>query len=183
MKFIFLFLAFFAFLFYTKTSILVAAADRFAACDLCGYCPPSDPPSNWKNCKTCLYPSITSDNPLDNNTLKIDPLTQTAPPAQPGRQYTMIGCIQTSLGFSEGGGASNVTQTLLKIIFGIVGGIAFLYLIYGSFIILTSQSNPEKLNYGKRLVFGAVVGVVFTLVSVFIVNFITSGVLRIPGFN
>lgn len=95
----------------------------------------------------------------------------------------MIGCIKTDLGFTEQEAASSVTQTLLNIIFGIVGGVAFLYLIYGSFIILTSQSNPERLNYGKRLVFGAIIGVVFTLASVFIVNFIASGILRIPGFG
>ena len=183
MKRVFLFLTLLILLFFSTAWLPAQAADRYAACDLCGYCPPDSPPSNWKSCKERLYPGVTSDDPLSKNTLKIDPLTNVGPTVAPGRQYTMIGCIKTDLGFTEQEAASSVTQTLLNIIFGIVGGVAFLYLIYGSFIILTSQSNPERLNYGKRLVFGAIIGVVFTLASVFIVNFIASGILRIPGFG
>lgn len=185
MKHVFLFLVLFILLFSAQQALAISPtpANRYAACDLCGYCPPDSPPSNWKSCKECLYPDITSDDPLSKNTLKIDPLTNVGPTIAVGRQYTMIGCIQTDLGFTKEGAASSVTQTLLNIIFGVVGGVAFLYLIYGSFIILTSQSNPERLNYGKRLVFGAIIGVIFTLASVFIVNFITSGILRIPGFG
>lgn len=182
MKFVVLFLALCTFLLYGDPAFTVHAQEgRFAACDLCGYCQNDTPPSNWKSCKDCLYPNITSTNPLDKKTLEIDPLTNVGPPAASGRQYTMIGCIKTDVGFTKEGAASSVTQILLNIIFSIVGGIAFLYLIYGAFIILTSQTNPERLDYGKRLVFGAIVGVVFTLASVFIVNLLTSGILRIPG--
>jgi len=68
-------------------------------------------------------------------------------------------------------------------VFSVAGGIAFLYLIYGAFIITTSQSNPERLNYGRRVVYGAITGLIFTLGSVFIVKFIASGILKIPGFG
>jgi len=113
----------------------------------------------------------------------VDPASNTGPTPYPGRQYTVIGCIKTDLAsFSQQGAAAGVVQTLLNIIFGIIGGLAFLYLIYGSFVVLTSQAEPERLNYGKRLIIGAVVGAVFSLLSVFIVNFLASGILRIPGF-
>ena len=76
-----------------------------------------------------------------------------------------------------------MVQSLLNIVFAMAGGIAFLYLLYGSFIIATSQANPERLNYGKRVVYGAIAGVIFTLGSVFLVKFIASGILKIPGFG
>lgn len=158
----------------------VGLAQRFASCDLCGYCPPSQPPSSWEKCRDCIYPDASSD-PTTKETLKVNDLNNIAPTPYPGRQYTMIGCIKTG-GFSSPGAAGGVVQILLNIIFSIVGGIALLYLIYGSFVILTSQAEPERLNYGKRLVYGAIVGVIFTLTSVFIVNFVTSGILKIPGF-
>lgn len=159
-----------------------APAARFAACDLCGYCPPDKLPSTWASCKACLYPAASA-NATSKSTLKIDPITNTGPTPQPGRQYTVIGCIKTDLAsFNQEGAAASVVQVLLNIIFSLIGGIGFLYLMYGSFIVLTSQAEPEKLNYGKRLIVGAVVGVIFSLLSAFIVNFIASGILKIPGF-
>jgi len=159
-----------------------AAANRFAACDLCGYCPPDRIPSAWEKCRQCLYPNAST-NTATKGTLKIDPVTNTGPTPQPGRQYTVIGCIQTDLAsFSQEGAAASVVQVLLNIIFSAIGAIAFLYLMYGSFTVLTSQAEPEKLNYGKRLIYGAVVGLIFSLMSAFIVNFIASGILKIPGF-
>jgi|SRR3989344_2694710 len=157
-------------------------ASRFAACDLCGYCPPDKLPSTWEKCRQCLYPAASTD-PMTNQTLLIDPGTNTGPTPHQGRQYTVIGCIKTDLtSFSEPGAAASVVQILLNVIFGMVGGIAFLYLIYGSFVVLTSQAEPERINYGKRLIYGAIIGLIFSLSSVFIVNFLASGILRIPGF-
>ncbi len=97
----------------------------------------------------------------------------------------MIGCLRTNLagGFTERGAAAGVVQTLLNLIFSAVGGIAFLYLLYGAFLVLTSQADPERLNQGKRVVYGAVIGLIFTITSVFLINFIASGVLKIPGFG
>jgi len=159
-----------------------APAPRYAVCDLCGYCPPDDQPSTWEKCRLCMYPNASSD-PTTKETLRIDPSTNTGPTPYQGRQYTVIGCIQTDLAsFQQEGAAASVVQILLNIIFSIVGGIAFLYLIYGSFVVLTSQAEPERLNYGKRLVYGAIIGLIFTLSSVFIVNFLASGILKIPGF-
>jgi hypothetical protein len=158
------------------------AGPRYAACDLCGYCPPNPAPQSWQKCKSCLYPSISSD-PAAMESLTIDTETNLPPTPAPGRQYTFLGCLGGGTGgFTEGGAAGGVVQSLLNIVFSLAGGIAFLYLLYGAFIITTSQANPEKLNYGKRLVWGAIIGLIFTLSSVFLIKFIASGVLKIPGF-
>lgn len=157
---------------------------RQAVCDLCGYCPPNNPPQKWLDCKKCIYPNA-SDDPTAGDTLKIVDLTSNSPPTPfPGRQYTMLGCISTSLGgFQQQGAAAGVVQQLLNVIFSVVGGAAFLSIIYGSFVIMTSQSSPERLNYGKKIVFGAIIGVIFAISSVFLVNLLASGILKIPGFS
>ncbi len=184
MKKILLFLvSIFVFSFFTQPAF---SADRFAACDLCGLCQVDkviqSKPQNWESCRKCLYPDANAD-PNSMDTLKIDTSTNIGPTPHEGRQYTMIGCIKTDLGsFSEEGAAAGVVQTLLNVLFAVIGGIAFLYLVYGSFIVLTSQAAPERLNYGKRLIYGAIIGVVFTLTSAFIVNFVASGILKLPGF-
>lgn len=152
----------------------VTTGPRYAACDLCGYCPPNPPPQSWSACQKCIYPNISSD-PSTMESLVINPETNLALAPAIGKQYTFLGCL--------GGGGGGVVQSLLNIIFAMAGGIAFLYLLYGSFIIATSQSEPEKLNYGRRVVYGAITGLIFTLGSVFIVKFIASGILKIPGFG
>lgn len=182
---------FFLFLFgsFNKLSIaqptqqpLPTSGPRYAACDLCGFCPPANPPQSWISCKKCLYPNI-SDDPTTLESLKIDENTNLPPTPFPGKQYTFLGCLGGGEGFRTEGSAGGVVQSILNIIFSSAGGIAFLYLLYGSFIIATSQADPERLNYGKRLVNGAIIGLIFTLGSVLIVNFIASGILKVPGFE
>ncbi len=155
---------------------------RYAACDLCGFCPPNQPPQSWASCQKCLYPNINPD-PSAMDSLKVDDETNLPPTPAVGHQYTFLGCLGGSSGFTSSGSAGGVVQSILNIVFSAAGGIAFLYLLYGSFIIATSQADPERLNYGRRLVSGAIIGLVFTFGSVLIVNFIASGVLKIPGFG
>lgn len=156
---------------------------RYAACDLCGFCPPNDPPQSWGSCQKCLYPDISSD-PSTMESLAVDPETNLPPSPASGKQYTFFGCLGGESGsFTDESAAGGVVQPLLNIVFSMAGGIAFLYLLYGSFIIITSQANPERLNYGRRVVYGAIAGLIFTLGSVFIVKFIASGILKIPGFG
>ena len=154
----------------------------YATCDKCGYCPPNPAPQSWSACQQCLYPNAPSD-PTSNATLLIGP-SGYPPTPELGRAYTFLGCLGGgSGGFTQQGAAGGVVQSLLNIIFSTAGGIAFLYLIYGSFIVATSQANPERLNYGKRVAYGAVIGLLFTIGSVFIVNLIANGILKIPGFG
>jgi len=173
----------FILVFLLSASIInTVSSQRYATCDLCGYCPPNPAPQSWPSCQKCLYPGISSD-PSTNDSLLIDQNSNLPPTPEPGRQYTFLGCLGgAGGGFTQEGAAGGVVQSLLNIVFSMTGGIAFLYLLYGSFVIATSQANPEKLNYGKRVVYGAIAGLIFTIGSVFIVKFIASGVLKIPGF-
>lgn len=163
----------------------VFAANRFATCDQCGYCQNYQPPSNWEACRTCLYPAASS-NPTIKDTLRIpDTASESAAPTPlPGNFFTGIGCIKTNLtDFTQEGAAGSVVQLILNGIFATAGGIAFLYIIYGTYILITSQAEPERLNYAKRVIMGAVVGLIFCVSSVLIVNLIASGILQLPGFS
>lgn len=174
------------FVLFTQPVInLAKAEDRFAVCDLCGYCPTTNPtpPSNWESCVKCLYPGANID-PQVKDTLKVDPAMNVAPTPLPGFQYTVIGCLGTSLGgFQKSGAAAGVVQTLLNVLFSVAGGLSLLFILYGAFLLSTSQARPEKLNHGKKVVVGAIAGLIFTLLAVFLVNFIGGTVLQIPGFK
>ncbi len=191
--------------FYIPSLFTLTHAARYVTCDACGYCPDivngDDPsciegtvnkaPGNWKACVKCLYPSLyptgTIPEPTGCETVLVSEDTKMPPTPFVGRQYTMLGCLNARGDVFEdtrATGASSFVQALFDlIVFRITGGIAFLYLLYGSFLVLTSQADPERLNYGRRVIIGSVVGLIFALSSVFIVNLIGSKILRIPGFN
>ena len=76
-----------------------------------------------------------------------------------------------------------MVQSLLSLIFSVAGGIAFLYVMYGSTIVLTSRGNIERLNYGRQLLYGSIVGLIFCFLSLFIIQFLAVQVFQIPGFG
>ncbi len=161
----------------------VAAQTRYATCDLCGFCPPNPPPSTWESCRACLYPNASS-NPNDRQTVVINEEYNLPPTPAPGRWYTIAGCISSNMGgFQNQGGAAGVIQALLNLVFALAGALSLGYIVYGSFVVLTSQADPERLNYGKRVIVGAMVGLLFAFASVFITNLIGSRILGAPGFD
>lgn len=167
-----------------STPLTPIAAQDYATCDQCGYCQGQAPPSNWDKCRDCLY-NVGTVPATSNETLKLGPpgpFEDIVPTTVPGNYYTGVGCIRTG-GFTKSGSAGAVSQAILNLIFSIAGGIAFLYILFGAFQVATSQNNPERLNYGKRLIVGSIVGLVIALSAVFLVNLIGNQVLKIPGFG
>ena len=111
------------------TATPVPSVTGSSTCDLCGYCNQAlnpTPPANWATCNKCYYPTPS----------------QTYP--QPNRYYTVVGCLSTEPG--------EFAKSVLTIIFSIAGGIAFLAVLGGSAIVLTSSGDPERLQFGKDMV-------------------------------
>lgn len=166
------------------TTILPANAQEYATCDQCGYCQGQTPPTNWDKCRDCLY-NVGGAPATSNETLKLGPpgpFEDIVPTTVPGNYYTGVGCVRTG-GFTKSGSAGAVSQAILNVIFSVAGGIAFLYILFGAFQVATSQNNPERLNYGKRLIIGSIIGLIISLSAVFLVNIIGGQVLKIPGFG
>lgn len=166
-------------------------AQRYAQCDVCGYCQGNKAPGSWQDCRKCMYEDLGTGtvDPATNKTLQVgdDPNTpaynlQVTP--KPGRYYTQIGCIRTDLSnFASQGASGNVVAYILRIIFQISGGIAFLYLIYGAYVVMTARGEPTALNRGRSIIFGAIIGLIFVMLVTLILNLIGNGILRIPGFG
>lgn len=125
------------------------------ACDLCGKCEGSLDPPDYTECYGCIYDA--------NGKVK------------PGFSWTVVGCVSTTPG--------GFTQTIVKIVTGIAGGIAFLVFLNGSFKVLTSAGDVEKLTSGKSLIVSSIVATILIIFSVFIFNFIAVNILKLPGFG
>lgn len=158
-------------------------------------------PANWGYCFTCLYVNqangLTPYTPatdlkayVDANkkhTLSVynqakpgDP--QKVAPQEPsrGKFYTQFGCMDIGSEFENPNISIQLIQRLLGVIQGIAGGTALIYLMYGSFLLLTSRGDPERIKDGRRIITTSLVGIVFILFSVLLVQFLASQILRIP---
>lgn len=142
-------------------------------CDVCGYCNGmtlQQVPARWQSCRQCIYRGLGEGevNPLENKTLI------NLPSPDLFHIYTDFGCLSSKPG--------EFASQISTFFFSVVGGIAFMFFIYGAGVIATSRSDPGRLNQGRRIIYGAIVGLLFALFSVFLLRFIATGV-GLPGLG
>ena len=89
---------------------------------------------------------------------------------------TAIGCIPIDSGTS-------FAQWFLPRLLGMMGGIAFLLMLYGGFLMITSSGDPEKIKAGQETISSAIAGLVFAIFSLFVLRFIGIDILEIPGLQ
>lgn len=85
---------------------------------------------------------------------------------------TGLGCIPTD--------ASAIVAWVLRFSLGIGGGAALLLMSFSGIQIMTSQGDPEKLNEGKERFTSALIGLVFIILSVFLLRIIGVDILGTP---
>ena len=90
-----------------------------------------------------------------------------------GFTWSVIGCLPTDAG--------GLTQVILQFSTSIIGGICFLFMVYGSFQILTSQGNSEKLHSGRVIVTSSIIAMLLVFFAVFVYRFAAENIIKIPG--
>ena len=90
--------------------------------------------------------------------------------------WTAIGCIDTSS--TEG-----IVGKLMTVGIGIAGGIALLMILAAAFLFATSEGEPKRTSEAKEILTSAIIGLVFIIFSVTILQFIGVNILKIPGFG
>lgn len=89
--------------------------------------------------------------------------------------WTAVGCINRD--------PVSIAQRLIEVGLGIGGGVALIMTLAGGFILSTSQGNPQKASQARELITNSIIGLLFVIFSVVILQFIGVTVLRIPGFG
>ncbi len=93
-----------------------------------------------------------------------------------GGVWTAIGCIDTSS--TEG-----IVGKLMTVGISIAGGIALLMILAAAFLFATSEGEPKRTSEAKEILTSAIIGLIFIIFSVTILQFIGVNILRIPGFG
>lgn len=94
----------------------------------------------------------------------------------PGNQtLTDFGCIPNDPG--------GFTSKFYGIGLGLVSAAAFLFILYGGYLILTSQGNPTQFNRGRGYVFYSIMGLLFAILAAVFLQTVAIDFLHIPGFS
>ncbi len=88
---------------------------------------------------------------------------------------TAFGPIQTTV--------AGFVKSTFGILLGLSGGVAILLVIAAGYQMITSQGNPEKVKEARERLTAAIVGLIFIIFSVVILQFIGVDILQIPGFR
>lgn len=91
--------------------------------------------------------------------------------------------IMTGLGIPIQTTPIGMIQNLFSILLSLSGGIAVLLIISGGYQIIMSQGNPEKIQAAKETITSAIIGLLFILFSMVILQVIGFDILKIPSFN
>ncbi|MBI4097020.1 MAG: hypothetical protein HY428_01225 [Candidatus Levybacteria bacterium] len=76
-----------------------------------------------------------------------------------------------------------IVETLLGIVLSFVGGIALLLILYAGYKLVTSRGNPEQVESARETLTSAIIGLLFIIFSVVILEVIGVDILAIPGFE
>lgn len=128
---------------------------------------PTTQPTENAKCNACVNVPVPPTGPSGSTPI----------PTGSGGIWTAIGCVPTNpIDLING-------YVLAPVGLGLVSSIAFLYFLYGSFLILTSAGNAEKINQGKEIMTSSIAGLLLIIFSVFILRVVGVDILRIPDFG
>lgn len=88
---------------------------------------------------------------------------------------TVIGCVPIE--------PAGLIKSFTKLATGAGGGIALLMMIFGAFRMITSAGNPETIKKGQEQFASAVIGLLFIIFSVLLLEIIGVDILNLPGFG
>lgn len=91
--------------------------------------------------------------------------------------------IATDLGDVGTASPLEFVSNIYGIGLGLIGGVALLAIIYGGYLILSSQGEPRKIQDGKQYIFYAIIGMFMAFAGFAIYGVIGGDVLKIPGFK
>jgi len=92
-----------------------------------------------------------------------------------GGAWTALGCIPTE--------PTELIKWIFPYLLGFGGLAAFLLIVFAGIQIMTSSGNPEKLKAGKELITSAITGLIFIILSLFLLRVIGVDILHIPGLK
>ena len=110
-------------------------------------------------------------------TSPLSALAQTTAVPCPGGQ------CDTAIGPIDANNAISLIGTLFRYVVSVAGVGAILLLLIGGYRMILSRGDKEKLHEARDTITSAVLGLVFIILSLVILQIIGVSILQIPGFE
>lgn len=107
----------------------------------------------------------------------VDKSAPTVPPTPcpNGTCSTALGDISTS--------PAGFVRSIFGILLSLAGGIAVILIIVSGYKLMSSQGNPEKVQAAREQLTSAIIGLLFIIFSITILQIIGVDILHLPGLN
>jgi hypothetical protein len=92
-----------------------------------------------------------------------------------GETETELGCISEN--------PIEFTKQIYGAGLGLIGGVGLLFMIYGAYLILSSQGDPTQLQKGKSYIIYSILGIILAIAGFSVYQIISVDVLNLPGFS
>lgn len=146
---------------------------------------------NTVNCLNSgrLYCCDTSNSCTQLQSGQITPTINNAGPGSAAGADPTDGCtngINTAIGCIPVLNNDNGTEFagfVLRWAIGVGSGIAFLLIVYASFMTMTSQGDPNRLKAGSELMTSAISGLLLLIFSIFVLKFIGIDILGLGAWG
>ncbi|MCL5069383.1 MAG: pilin [Actinobacteria bacterium] len=93
-------------------------------------------------------------------------------------------CLSVKTGLGEiGTELPTFIGFIFRIVLGFAGIAVFILIVVSGYILMTSGGDKEKVQAARETITSAIIGFVFLLLSLAILQFIGFSILRIPGFS
>jgi hypothetical protein len=89
--------------------------------------------------------------------------------------WTAVGCVPSS--------PDKAIGVVVTIGLGLSGAVVLIMILVGAALLSVSQGDPNKTQEAREIITSAIIGLIFIIFSVTILQFIGSDILRIPGFG
>ncbi|MBU2632235.1 pilin [Patescibacteria group bacterium] len=160
--------------------------DTYSCCDTNYYCKAS-PNSGFSgsvigNCvlKDTNYKPGNEILPKDAVRVKV-PLNIPCTPKGSGNDI-YYDC-QTGLGINIETNAAGFTKSMFQIVLSLSGGLALILILIAGYQLIIARGNAEKIQQAKDRLTSAIVGLLFIIFSLVILEVIGVDILKIPGFS
>ena len=74
-------------------------------------------------------------------------------------------------------------QAIYSIGLTLIGAVALLFIVYGGYLILTSQGSPDQIAKGRSYITYAIIGIVLAVSGYALYQIVILNVIRLPGFG
>lgn len=111
------------------------------------------------------------------------PTISSIPPNPCPSQNGVCTSIDTALGTIQVDSATAFIKAAFGVMLSLAGGVAVLLIIFSGYRIMTSSGDPEKIKGAREMLTSAIVGLLFVIFSVSILQIIGVDILHIPGFG